>query len=75
MPARPILEISQALQDDSNVYYRVLANGVENPSLVFIRSPDRTAHGGVVLREWCERDLHGLESGKVVEANLSDAEK
>jgi hypothetical protein len=46
-------------------------NGVEKPSLVFVRAPDRTVHGDAALQQWCEQNLNKLESGKVVEANVS----
>ena len=73
MPERPTVKIIEAQQDRSNVYYRVFVNEIEKPSLVFVKAPDRTVHGEAALREWCERNLNRLESGKVVEANLSDS--
>ena len=74
MTERPTIKISQAQQDGSNIYYRVFVNGVEKPSLVFVRAPDRTVRGDVALKEWLEHNLDKLESGKVVEANLSAGE-
>src|SRR5262245_10386850 len=71
MPKQPTVKISEALLDGSNVYYRVFVNGVEKPSLVFVKAPDRTVHGEAALKEWCEHNLDRLESGKVIEANLS----
>jgi hypothetical protein len=38
-----------------------------------VKVPDRTVHGEAALKEWCERNLDKLESGKVIEANLSNA--
>jgi hypothetical protein len=74
MTKRPTLKISEVRQDGSNICYRVFVNGVEKPSLVFVRAADRTAHGDAALKEWCEHNLHKLESGKVVEANVSAGE-
>ena len=71
MPEGPTVKISEVRQDGSNVYYRVFANGVEKPSLVFVRVMDRTVHGDAALQQWCEQNLNKLESGKVVEANVS----
>jgi hypothetical protein len=74
MTERPTLKISDVRQDGSHIYYRVCVNGVKKPSLVFVRSADRTAHSDAALKEWCEHNLHKLESGKVVEANVSARE-
>ena len=71
MTVRPPIRIVEAQKDGSNVYYRVFVNGVEKPSLVFVRAVDRTVHGEAALQAWCEDNLDKLESGKVVEANLS----
>ena len=68
----PTVRISEVQQDGPNFYYRVFANGIEKPSLVFVKAPDRTVHGEAALQEWCEHNLDKLESGKVLEANLSD---
>ena len=75
MTERPIIKISEAQQDGSNIYYRVFVNEVEKPSLVFVTMPDRTMHGEAALRAWCERNLDKLESGKVIVANLADHAK
>jgi hypothetical protein len=72
MPERPTVRISEVREDGRNVYYRVFANGIEKPSLVFVKAPDRTVHGDVALQEWCEHNLDKLESGEVIEATLSD---
>ena len=74
MTERPTIKISEAQQDGSNIYYRVFVKGVEKPSLVFVKAPDRTVHGEAALKEWCEHNIDKLESGKVVEANLSAGE-
>jgi hypothetical protein len=74
MTERPTIKISEAQQDGSNIYYRVFVNGVEKPSLVFVKSADRTVHGDEALKEWCKHNLNKLESGKVIEANLSAGE-
>jgi len=58
MPERPTIKITEARQDGLNIYYRVFVDGVEKPSLVFVTAPDRTAHGEVALKEWCERNLY-----------------
>ena len=73
MPERAAIKITEAHQDGGNIYYRVFVNKVEKPSLVFVKAPDRTVHGEVALQQWCERNLDKLESGKAVEANLSNA--
>jgi len=52
------IKITEARQDGLNIYYRVFVDGVEKPSLVFVTAPDRTAHGEVALKEWCERNLY-----------------
>jgi hypothetical protein len=65
------ITILEVRQDGANAYYRVFVNGVEKPSLVFVREPDRTVHGDVALQQWWEQNLNKLESGKVVEANVS----
>jgi hypothetical protein len=70
MSERPAIKITEAQQDGPNTYYRVFVNEVEKPSLVFVKSADRTVHGESALQEWCERNLDKLDSGKVVEANL-----
>jgi hypothetical protein len=72
MPQAPTVRISEVQQDGPNIYYRVFADGIEKPSLVFVIAPDRTVHREVALQEWCEHNLDKLESGKVMEANLSD---
>lgn len=74
MTEQPIITTSVVRQEGSNVYYRVFVDGVEKPSLIFVRAADRTVHGDAALKEWCKRSLHKLESGKVVEANLSAGE-
>jgi hypothetical protein len=74
MTERPTIKISEAQQDGSNIYYRVFVNGVEKSSLVFVKSADRTVHGDEALKEWCKHNLNKLESGKVIEANLSAGE-
>lgn len=71
MPERPTVKITEARQDGFNIYYRVFVNDVEKPSLVFVTAPDRTMHGAAALQEWCERNFGKLESGKVIEADLS----
>ena len=68
MTQRATIRISEVRHDGSSVYYRVLVNGVEKSSLVFVRAADRTAHGEADLKEWCERNVHKLDSGKVIEA-------
>jgi hypothetical protein len=73
MPDRPAVKISEAQQDGPNIYYRVFVNEIVKPSLVFVKAPDRTVHGEAALKEWCERNLDKLESGKVIEANPSNA--
>lgn len=71
----PSVKIAEARQDGLNIYYRVFVDGVEKPSIVFVTAPDRTIHGEAALQAWCERNLGKLDSGKVVEATLSDAAK
>lgn len=75
MPERLIIKISEARQDGLNIYYRVLVDEIEKPSLVFVKVPDRTVHGEAALKEWCERNLNKLDSGKVIEANLTNSAK
>ena len=71
MSQQPSIKILEVRQDGANVYYRVFVNSLEKPSLVFVRAPDRTVHGDAALQQWCEQNLNKLESGKVVEANVS----
>ena len=73
MTLRPTLKISQIRQEGLNIYYRVFVNDVEKPSLVFVKALDRTVHGDAALKAWCEQNLDKLETGKVVEAKLSEA--
>jgi len=73
MPERPTIKILEAQRDGLHTYYRVFVNDAEKPSLVFVKVPDRTVHGEEALKKWCERNLDKLESGKVIEANLSNA--
>ena len=68
---RPTIEVSEARQDGLYLYFRVYVNGVEQPSLIFVKALDRTVYGENALREWCERSLDRLESGKVIEAIVS----
>ena len=72
MPERGKIKVAEALLDGQIIYYRVFVNGVEQPSLVFVNAPDRTADGESALSTWFERHLEKLESGKIVDANLSD---
>jgi len=72
MSERPTVKVIEAQHDGPNIYYRVFVDGVERPSLVFVTAPGRTIHGEAALQEWCERNLGKLDSGKVVEAILSD---
>ena len=54
------------------IYYRVLVNSVEKPSLVFMKVSDRTVYGESALEKWCAKNVDKLESGTVVEAKLSE---
>lgn len=58
-------------RENRRIYYRVKADGVEFPSLVCILSRQRSTHSEEELKTWCKNDSARLESGVILEADLS----
>jgi hypothetical protein len=55
-----------------NVYYRVMADGVELPSTVFIMPSQKTTRSTEQLKTWCKQNSHLLADGQVVRADLDE---
>jgi len=66
------IKICEVRREGFRIYYRVLVNSIEKPSLVFIKASDRTVYGESALEKWCAKNVDKLESGTVVEAKLSE---
>jgi len=66
------IKICEVRREGFRIYYRVLVNSIEKPSLVFIKASDRTVFGESALEKGCTKNVDKLESGTVVEAKLSE---
>ena len=56
-----------------NAYYRVMADGVEFPSTVYIVPSQKTIWSRRQLKAWCKRNSHRLSEGEMIQADLSGA--
>lgn len=53
-----------------NFYYRISADGVEFPSIVYVMPSQKSRRTAEHLKEWCRRNSHLLADGSVVQADL-----
>ena len=53
-----------------NFYYRVSADGVELPSIVYVMPSQKSRRTAEHLKSWCRRNSHLLAEGKVIQADL-----
>jgi hypothetical protein len=58
-------------RENHRIYYRVKANGVEFPSLVCILASQRSTYSEEELKTWCKNNSARLESGVILQADLS----
>ena len=63
--------LKEVRNEESRVYYRVFADGVEFPSLVFIFDNQKTDESVEDLKTWCRNNAARLGSGAILHANLS----
>jgi hypothetical protein len=63
--------ILQTNRENRRIYWRVKVNGVEFPSLVCILSSQRSTHSEEELKTWCKNNSARLESGVILQADLS----
>jgi len=56
-----------------NAYYRVMADGVEFPSTVYVVPSQQTVWSRRQLKVWCKQNSHRLSEGTVIQADLSGA--
>ena len=63
-----VLEVGK---ENHRIYYRVTADGVELPSLVCIFASQRSTNVGEELKTWCKNNATRLESGAILQADLS----
>jgi hypothetical protein len=64
--------IKEILRENYKVYYRIMEDGVEFASPVYIYSSQRTTHGEKDLKDWCKSNAHRLTDGKIVYADLNE---
>jgi hypothetical protein len=57
-----------------NLYYRVLADGRELSSTVYIMPSQKTARVIEQLEKWCKQNSHRLADGEVVRADLDEVD-
>jgi hypothetical protein len=63
--------ILQTNRENRRIYWRVKVDGVEFPSLVCILSSQRSTHSEEELKTWCKNNSARLESGVILQADLS----
>jgi hypothetical protein len=63
--------ILQTNRENRRIYYRVEADGVEFPSLVCILYSRRSTHSEEEMKTWCKNNSARLESGVILQADLS----
>ena len=68
-------KLAEAYREGDRIYYRVFADEIEKPSLVFVHVSDLVRHGETALKIWCEHNLNRLDSGTVVEAKLPESDE
>jgi len=61
--------VEQIRTENYKVYYRVFADGVEQPSLVYIFASQQSAKTMDELKEWCRDNASRLGSGRVIHAS------
>ena len=57
--------------ENYRVYYRVFADGVELPSMVFIFPSQKSKDSDIKLEVWCRNHSWRLESGAIVYVDLT----
>ena len=63
--------VSETNRENRRIYYRVEVDGVEFSSLVCILSSQRSTHSEEELKTWCKNNSARLESGVILQADLS----
>ena len=58
-------------RENRRIYYRVEVDGVEFSSLACILSSQRSTHSEEELKTWCKNNSARLESGVILQADLS----
>ena len=63
--------VSETNRENRRIYYRVEVDGVEFSSLACILSSQRSTHSEEELKTWCKNNSARLESGVILQADLS----
>jgi hypothetical protein len=71
MPDQRKYSVREIRCERFNAYYRVMVDGVELPSTVYIMPSQKTARSTEQLKTWCKRNSDRLADGQVVQADLS----
>jgi len=66
--------VSEASRGNYRIYYRVKADGVEFPSLACIFASHKHANSEKELERWCKNNAQRLESGAILQPDLSGNE-
>ena len=64
--------IERIRAENYKVYYRVFADGVELPSIVYIFASQQSAKTEDELQAWCKDNVSRLESGRVIHADPAE---
>ncbi len=71
IPDERTFQLKEVARAASNIYYRVLADGVELVSLVCIRASQQSRTLEYELMMWCKFNARLLSNGRIVRAELN----
>jgi DNA-binding PucR family transcriptional regulator len=70
IPDERTFQLIETARASSNIYYRVVADGVDLDSLICISINQRSRTLEYELMMWCKFNVRRLTSGRVVRADL-----
>ena len=69
------VSVKEIRTENNRVYYRVFADGVELPSIVYIFASQKNRDSDEELKVWCKKNASKLDTGTIVRADLIRLEK
>lgn len=69
------VSVKEIRTENNRVYYRVFADGVELPSIVYIFASQKNRDSDEELKVWCKNNASKLDTGTIVHAELVRVEK